>query len=170
MKKTLLCTMLLCAMLASAACGEASIHTYKNGRFDIGYIADASLEVADKKELDALSDGNFTCEFMVTVPTPGSALVVTIENDIYGGETAYLNAIKESLEAPGYNISFGDVTEFKIADEDYAALSYTVEADGLAMYMSTYVREEDGKLMVINASYNNENELKLLLGGFVELD
>ena len=170
MRRTLLCISLICAMLAEGACGTAGTHTYVNNRFDVGYIADASLEVADKKELAALSDSTFNCEFMVTVPTTGSALVVTTEADAYGGEAAYLHSMVETLNAPGYSISYGEITQAEIADEDYAALFYTVEADGITMAMSTYARSEDGKLMVINVSYNDEAELKLLLGGFAELD
>lgn len=170
MKKTLICISLICTMLAVGACGTAGKHTYTNGKFDIGYIADASLEVADKKELDSLSDNNLNCELMVTVPTTGSALVVTTETDVYGGGQAYLRSMTETLNAPGYSISYGEITSYEIADEDYAAISYTVEAAGITMSMSTYAREEDGKLMIINVSYNNEAELKTLLGGFVELD
>ncbi len=170
MKKTLLCISLVCTMLALGACGTAGKHTYTNGKFDIGYIADSSFEVADKKELAALSDNGFSCEFMVTVPTTGSALVVTIQDDVYGGEEAYLRSMMETLDAPGYSISYGEIIGFEIADEDYAAISYTVEADGITMSMSTYARSEDGKLMIINVSYNGEAEHKMLLGGFVELD
>ncbi len=170
MKKTLLCISLICTMLASASCGTTDTGTYTNERFDVEYIVDASLEVADEKELAALSDSSFSCEYMVTVPTSGSALVITEEKDVYGGENAYLNALMKTLEAPGYSISYSEITEYEIAGEDYAALSYTVEADGLAMAMCTYARTEDGKLLVINVSYGDEAELKLLLGGFAQLD
>ena len=169
MKKTLLNILLICTMLAAAACGKAG-HTYTNAKFDIGYIADTSLEVADEKELAALSDSSFNCEFMVTAPATGSALVITTEADAYGGEAEYLRSMMETLNAPGYSISYGEIVEVEIADEEYSALSYTVEADGIAMSMSTYVRSEDGKIMIISVSYNDEAELKLLLGGFVELD
>lgn len=169
MKKHILCTALICGALFFNSCGASAL-AYSNDEFDIGFAPLDSMVLSDESELASISTDGSVCELVATISDTGSAVVVSVQDDIYGGAEGYLEIIKASLDIDGYNISYSDVAKATVAGEEYSVLGYSVEAMGMTMSMSTYARSEDGKLLLINVSYTDEAEHDALLGCFTELD
>ena len=168
MKKHILAAAIICGTLLINSCGTTA-PAYVNDEFDIGFNPLSSMELSNEAELASISGEGSVCEMVATNTETGSAVVISVQDDIYGGADSYLEIIKASLVLDDYNITYSDITKAEIAGEEYSLLDYSVEALGMAMSMSTYARSEDGKLLLINVSYTDSSELGSLLGCFTEI-
>ncbi len=170
MKKHILCTVMLCCAIVLNSCGALSKPVYVNDDFDIGFIPLGSMAISDEDELAAVSSAGNVCELIATVNDTGSAAIVSILDDVYGGADAYLEILKSSLELDDYSISYGDVTNAMVAGEEYSVLNYSIEAMDITMSVATYARSEEEKLLLLNISYADEAELNRIVGCFVEAE
>ncbi len=171
MKKIALILSVLISLTAILASCGANVETaYQNEAFGIGFAPADGLVMADAAEIAEYAGEGVICEMMATDPNTGSAVVVSVESAEFGNAEDYLAAVKAALDLDGFQITFGDVETAKIAGENFAALIYSVSAEGISASMATYARVEGDEMLVINASYGDEAQLNEFLNCFVSIN
>ena len=171
MKKKILCSLVVCAALMFGSCrGADGGFVYVNDEFDLGFTPIDSMVMSTEEELAAVAEEGIAYEMMATVADTQSAVVVTVQEDLYGGAKAYLESVRATLSIEGYNIAYGEVTPASVAGEEYYVLKLTMSYGDHSMNMATYARSDDKELLLINMSYTDEAELIRILGCFSEFE
>lgn len=169
MKKiALVIAALMCCALILGSCGSSL--AYENKNFGIGFAPTSQFEMANADEIAGMETDGVVCDMMASDSKTGNAVIVSVEDDIYGGADAYLEAVKSALELYGYEIVYGEITSEKIAGKDFSVLTYSISGAELNANMATYAISENGELMLINATYTNDSELRAFVDCFVAID